>query len=141
MANTRLSRRDYYGDSSNNYTTIIVVVVVILVLKICLIIGVCYYRNKKRRDRAARGCTCFNDTDYYCLPWWYWSSNNRCHCGAYDRMVYNAPPPTYTGGDRYPPTQYSSGPQTELGMWNSQQQEEYVPLKPAEQVHSNGRYY
>ena len=147
MANTGLSRRDYYDDgSSTNYTTIIVVVVVIVVLKICLIIGLCYYRNKKQRERAARGCNCFNGTDYYCLPWWYWSSNNRCHCGAYNNTVYNAPPPPaytagagFSDGSRYPPTQYTSGPRTEARMWNTQQ--ESVPLKPAEQVYANGRYY
>ena len=160
MAITDLAKRDYYDDDSHtNYTTIIVIVVVILILKICLISWICIYRNKKRKERRAKGCNCYSDTDYYCLPWWYWSSDRRCHCGALNNSIYNAPPhqpgqpPAYssnpvnsynanqgyspmTGNNPMP---YRSGPDTESGQWNSQQ--ESVPLKPPQQAQVNGQYY
>ena len=152
MSNSRLAQRQSYYDNgtSTNYTTIIVVIVVILIIKICLIAFICYFRNKKKRERAARGCTCFESTDYYCLPWWYWSSDKRCHCGAMNRTIYNAPP-AYRAGAGYEQNgnagyvpdpaypQYAMGPQAEAGQWNQQQQS--GPQKPADQVYVGGRYH
>jgi hypothetical protein len=161
MAVADLAKRYYYDNNGNstNYTTIIVIVVIILVLKICLIAWICYYRNKKRKERRAKGCQCYSDADYYCLPWWYWSSDRRCHCGALNNSIYNAPPeqsgqpPAYTsppvhiynvnqGSNSalgYNAMPYRSGPDTETGQWNSQQ--ESVPLKPPQQAQVNGQYY
>ena len=134
-----LQRQDYNNDgTSTNATTIIIVVVVIFVIKICLIVFICYYRNKKRRERAVRGCTCFESSDYYCLPWWYWSSDRRCHCGAMNRTAYNAPPAYTVPDSAYPPAQYTMGPRAETGQWNGQQS---YPMKPVEQVYASGQYH
>ena len=136
-----LRARQYYDDnnSGSNYTTIIVVVVVILVIKICLIIGLCYYRNKKRAERRARGCHCFEDSDYYCLPWWYWSSDRRCHCGAYNGTQYNAPQYSTVSPPGYMQSLYSAVPAAETGYSNAPAQPP-MELKPADSAYMNGRY-
>ncbi len=142
MATTWLSRRYYDDDedSSTYWITIGIVLAVIFVVKIGIITGLCWYRSKKRRERAARGCTCFVGNDYFITRWWIWGSNKRCHCGAYNSTD-TAYPKTYTGGTTYPHTEYASAPQTELGTWSSMEEEESLPLKPTEQVHTDGRYY
>ena len=159
MAPTLLSR-DYYDDDNSVHsytTTIIIVIVVILVIKICLIIGICYWRSKKRAERRAKGCHCFDDSDYWCLPWWYWSSNSRCHCGAYNNGPYNSIPYTtpyngpYNNGPpppAYNNPQYNVGPQSPLysaqpaaqnGAWNANSTP--FEMKPPAQGPNDRPYY
>jgi len=72
---------DTYESTFDTYrTTIIVIICVVLVIKIALIIWVCRKRSKVRAARKARGCHCYDDTDYYCRPWWYWGNERLCHC-------------------------------------------------------------
>ena len=149
MPASPIARRYYNGDdasSSSNYTAIIVVVVVIVVIKICLICALCYWRSKKQAERAARGCHCYDNTDYYCLPWWYWSSDRHCRCGAiqatsYNASPYNAPPynaPPFSAPPMYTELPQRASPNVNTGDWNTYAAPD--GLKPVQPTTNVARY-
>jgi len=130
MAPTLFTRQNSNFDDNYDSTTssfnrtrsmIIIVIAVIFALKICLLIYLCHYRNRKRAERAARGCHCYDNVDYYCLPWWYWGSDRHCRCGELQQNAWPAgvpqayqPVPAYPGA-AHPATGYY-GAQREMNI-------------------------
>ncbi|KAK4547435.1 hypothetical protein LTR36_001091 [Oleoguttula mirabilis] len=130
MAPSILVRQSYSsGDDSSNSAsstfsstriTIIIAIAVIVALKIGLLIWLCHWRNKKRRERQARGCHCCDDMDYCCLPWWYWSSDSRCRCGQLQNNAWPA-----AGPRAYEPAPpYSSQPHPDAGYYAAQREDQ-----------------
>lgn len=79
--------------------SIIVVVVVAIILKLLILLALIFFIRNKRRERAARGCKCYDKSNYRFLPW-YFLSDRHCTC------------PPQSGHLRYTMvnTEYAAGP-------------------------------
>jgi hypothetical protein len=111
---TLLQRQTSYSDDqaqklNTARITIIVVVIIILILKIALIIYIINLWNRRQRERAARGCHCYDDMDYCCTPWWYWSSDRYCRCNQLQHVAPWQGPPNYQPGFETAPSLEGQG--------------------------------
>ena len=68
--------------------TTTILIVIFLALKICLLIGFCFWLSKRKQaQRRARGCNC----RYYCEPWWYCGNDQLCSCPTANNLDSNMP--------------------------------------------------